>query len=133
MKWWRILLAFTWELPQTILALFLILLTRGDQRESMKYAIVFWRQVYWGVSLGMFILLGRSYSGMLADRTKKHEHGHTIQSMMLGPLYLIVVGLPSIVFNILTRFRILSWGSYYTRYPENWADQLGGVDERSYV
>jgi len=126
MKWWRILLAFTWELPQTILGLILLVLTSGYGFEKMKYAKVYWRQVKWGISLGMFILLGRVYLPT-KETTTKHEHGHSIQSMMFGPLYLIVIGLPSITFNILTMLKILKPEDYYFRYPENWADKLGGV------
>lgn len=32
-----------------------------------------------------------------SDSTIKHEYGHTIQSKYLGWLYLIIIGLPSIV------------------------------------
>lgn len=30
-----------------------------------------------------------------------HEYGHTIQSMILGPLYLIVIGIPSTLWGFL--------------------------------
>lgn len=133
MKLLRILLAITWEIPQTLLGLLLLLMTHGYGRKNdkLEYASVFWRVVKWGVSLGPIIILGKLYD-INFDKEKeiqveKHEHGHTVQSMIFGPFYLLVIGLPSIFFNILTRFKVLSLNSYYTRYPENWADKLGKV------
>ena len=50
---------------------------------------------------------------------------------MLGPLYLPVVGLPSIsraayalVYREVTGRQ---WTRYYDGFPEDWADRLGGV------
>lgn len=56
--------------------------------------------------------------------TIRHEYGHFKQSMMLGPLYLVLVGLWSIIRAGLNLYRN---GQYYNGYPENWADKLGGV------
>jgi hypothetical protein len=53
--------------------------------------------------------------------------------LILGWLYLPLVGLPSIIGNIWDRLFHKKWSSdrrekwYYSRYPENWADKLGGV------
>jgi hypothetical protein len=47
---------------------------------------------------------------------------------MTGPLYLIVVGLPSIIQNILGKLGIISDLNYYKRYPENWANKLVGIE-----
>lgn len=60
-------------------------------------------------------------------RTKKHEYGHSKQSLYLGPLYLIVVGLPSITWAELYK-NFKREISYYDVYPENWADKLGEVN-----
>lgn len=50
-----------------------------------------------------------------------HEYGHTIQSLLLGPLYLLVIGIPSVIwFHIHTP----SKGSYYSFYPERMANAL---------
>jgi len=71
--------------------------------------------------------------------TTKHEYGHTIQSMIFGPLYLIVVGLPSVMQNIigvilLRRFDKHEYSyAYYNRYPEKWADRLGGVEKQDRI
>ena len=53
---------------------------------------------------------------------------------MLGPLYLIVIGLPSITGNIINRITRMYFRKYYDpnfyyKQPwEAWADRLGGVD-----
>lgn len=57
-----------------------------------------------------------------------HEYGHTVQSLLLGPLYLIAVGLPSLLWSYLpgaARKRKEGGASYFSVYPENWANRLG--------
>jgi len=52
---------------------------------------------------------------------------------MLGPLYLLVVGIPSLVRVIYRKFHYkkygLNWENYYNGFPENWADRLGGIQD----
>lgn len=80
-----------------------------------------------GVSLGDFIIF--EYDFYFDEETVKHEHGHQIQSLIFGPLYLIVIGITSGVFNNLqSRIFKKSKEWYYSRFPENWADKLGKVD-----
>ncbi len=61
--------------------------------------------------------------------SKAHEYGHAIQSQWLGPMYLIAVGIPSLVRILYAQIhRIIykkPWGGYYKGYPENWAERLG--------
>jgi hypothetical protein len=47
------------------------------------------------VSLGQFIFIFSRYNDV--GFIERHEYGHTIQSHLLGPLYLLVIGLPSII------------------------------------
>ena len=57
-----------------------------------------------------------------------HEYGHTIQSLVLGPLYLLVVGLPSIIWlnaPFLANMRKQRDLSYYAFYTERLANALG--------
>ena len=59
----------------------------------------------------------------------KHETGHTMQSRKLGPLYLLVIGLPSIIWaGCFEGWRRRHNKSYYWFYTEASADKLGGVD-----
>ena len=57
-----------------------------------------------------------------------HEYGHTFQSALLGPLYLLAVGLPSYIWANLPQMetkRSVRHIPYESRYPENWAEALG--------
>lgn len=77
----------------------------------------------YGVSLGFFVFLQQMYN---SDRiTQHHEYGHELQSMLLGPLYLILIGLPSGLSNLLNTAKT---DTIYYNYPwESWADRWGGV------
>lgn len=86
------------------------------------------------ISLGYVVLWSRRSSRWhdLDERNREHEWGHTRQSRLLGPLYLPVVGVPSSARAVYAFFyRELTgrkWERYYAGYPENWADELGGVE-----
>ena len=120
-------LLFAWQLPQNLLGLFLIWLYHCKQDTDGVWIT---NGARFGVCLGDYIILypGRSYMTVL------HERGHRVQSRILGPLYLLVVGLPSALLN--NRWDVWfhkNWTStqrtkwYYSRFPEAWADRLGGV------
>ncbi len=120
------ILRWTWELPQTLVGLIVFLTTTSYAVKSKRTS--FYRRVKgFGVSLGGFIFFDDSYDPWVPY----HETGHAIQSRILGPLYLLLVGLPSLLFNILTQMKVFNVLTYYTRYPENWADLLGGVKRDS--
>ena len=98
-------LSYLWQLPQNLLALGLLL--RGyDDVFPYKGAMVY--TCTWlngGVSLGKYILLNTPTTVDIC-----HEYGHCRQSKMLGPLYLLVVGLWS---AIRAQFRLYKTGKYY--------------------
>jgi hypothetical protein len=47
---------------------------------------------------------------------------------MLGPIYLIIVGIPSLLRASYARYYLkknkTAWQKYYNGFPENWADRL---------
>ena len=56
-----------------------------------------------GLELGAIALCGSyaqkdspCYSPNWYEHTRRHEFGHTIQNIILGPLYIFIVGLPSV-------------------------------------
>ena len=77
------------------------------------------------MGLGMFIFLGEpdvNDKAVLA-----HEYGHTIQSVILGPLFIFVIALPSLFWansRSLRRMRRSRGLSYYSFYPEKWANRI---------
>lgn len=127
MKWYCWLLAFTWELPQTLVALLMsVILKCRTARDTFKERKVYIHHstflTWW--SLGEFIFSTMEPYDCVPYC---HEWGHSRQSRILGWLYLILIGLPSVTYNGLCRiFPKLS--DYYYKMPwEAWADKLGGV------
>ena len=62
------------------------------------------------------------------ERVAIHEYGHTFQSLLLGPFYLFVIGLPSIVWagsKRLSRMRREKHIPYTRFYCERWASSWG--------
>lgn len=131
---------YLWQLPQNIIGLILVLVTRARKypagittpnhyiiRNPENYK-------YFGVSLGNYIVFGN-------EPTKcslLHEKGHQKQSLYLGWIYLLVIGIPSALGNIFDRLFHKDWSVakreywYYNLPWENWADKLGKV-ERYFV
>ena len=112
-------LLWIWQLPQNIIGLLVILFTRAKHKKS--YDVWFTEKYRFGVSLGNYIIFGQFFY----DVALKHEKGHQKQSLYLGWLYLIIIGLPSFIGNIIWRIKPFD---YYAQPWERWADKLGGVD-----
>lgn len=122
------ILKWIWQFPQNIAGFIL-------SRNYYCYVDgVYWKQ-HWnkpGVSLGNYIIVDKEI--MTVDsRVALHEKGHQKQSLMFGPLYLLIIGLPSAARNIYDRIAHRNWSTvdricwYYNGFPEKWADELGGV------
>ena len=79
-----------------------------------------------GVTLGDRIFISRCYHGEYLNMVIAHESGHVKQSLYLGPLYLIVIGIPSILWAWSHKW-IAPMKSYYWFYTEAWANKLGGL------
>lgn len=117
-----------WQLPTVIVGGILIAFIRifdknSDFEDYKDVWVVLKTSWPIGVSFGPIIIVYNRAS----SNTMRHEYGHSIQSKILGPLYLLIVGIPSFVGNILTRMLILRPENYYKRFPENWADKIAGV------
>lgn len=119
-------LLWLWQLPQNIIGW---LLSRSATRLGVLGFIVYYQNWKWlsGVSLGNYIILPKTCYGPKCSATIKHEHGHQLQSRYLGPLYLIVIGLPSALGNLLARILPFYRKIYYKQPWERWADRLGHV------
>ena len=115
-------LAYIWQLPQNLLGLLFLLFIRGEERHTLNGISFYYAKDFrGGISLGRYIILGDK-----RERSVRHEFGHCIQSRMLGPLYLIVVGLPSLIHAWLCK---CDDHSYYDYWCERWADKLGGINK----
>ena len=132
MKWYQIL----WELPQTLLGwLISKCVTIENKTEHEGRRLIFFKRNNWfsrtfsGGSFGFYIFLPVDSDQI----TVAHEYGHCLQSKKWGPLYIPVIGLPSMSNNLRGRsiYPLMTYNEvqedYYNRYPEKEADQLGGV------
>lgn len=119
------IILIVWQLPQVIVGFFVRLFTGAKYNEELSKnndrRIFNWKLTS-GISLSTYYIIVRQNADM---NTVNHEKGHTIQSLYLGPLYLIVIGLPSIIWAGLIHKHTNK--SYYWFYTEAWADKLGGV------
>ncbi len=105
-----------WQLPQELLG---FILSRGC-RKYEKHGISYYEwKLGSSISLADFRILGN-------DSALFHEYGHSMQSIYLGPFYLIVIGLPSFIWCALKSrtpfFREMDYLAFYT---ERWAEHLG--------
>lgn len=126
------LLQFTWGLPQNLVGLIAFLVMRKTCRhERFHNAFVTYVQTdkpFGGVSLGIFIFVNADRTGEWLHDTRIHEYGHTIQSIVLGPIWPFVIALPSVIwcnFPPLCRYRKEKDISYYALYCEGWANLWG--------
>lgn len=119
-----------WQLPQNLIGFVMSLIWRKtvtrdvEMKDGIEKDVRFYMYPYNSVSLGEYRFI-RHNSG---DLTYRHENGHSHQSRYLGWLYLIVVGLPSVIRNLIWRTSYGENHDYYGGFPEDWADDIAGID-----
>ena len=118
---------WTWGLPQTLLGAILYAVYHKAEHFDYRGA----RATAWnkdeGISLGKFIFVPRGSKESEKHCMLEHEYGHSLQSLILGPLYLLTVGAPSILWHRLPYFkskRKRSGQSYYSAPFEKTANIL---------
>ena len=124
------LIQWTWGLPVNIfgVAAFLICKLKGYRTE--KFANAYITYVPWkfgGIALGLFIFVRENHpKEFWTYNVRIHEYGHTWQVLLLGPLFWLVIGLPSFIWcHCFEGYRRKRRISYYTFYPEKWANYNG--------
>ena len=129
----------TWGFLQSLLGFLHFLLFIKSPHTLYHGAIVTTWKLKSSVSLGLFVFvteepyfcekLKEQYTKeALSARLLVHEYGHTIQSLILGPAYLIVMGIPSTLWGFLpslNRRRRDEQISYFSFFTERWANRLG--------
>ena len=119
-----------WELPQNTLGLLIKKIFKAEYYVAINGVKVYTWKLKDAMSLGDFIFVSENTD---VDKPEgialiRHEYGHTLQSKYLGWLYLLVIGLPSIVWaGCFSAYRKKHNISYYSFYTEKWADRLGNV------
>ncbi len=122
------ILLWIWCFPQMLLGLILKVIYKGKPTvyhiDGKIYSVYHSKLKSGSISLGKFILLCETHHNN--EITIKHEYGHYIQSLLLGPLYLLVIGIPSFLWaNVFWNGK----SDYYSFYTEKWANKLGDVKE----
>lgn len=127
----------TWGILQTLLGFVVFLMHLNKKHFGYHGAIITVWESRSSVSLGLFVFVtaepffAEKYEGQisieeLSNRLLVHEYGHTIQSLILGPLYLLVIGIPSTMWGFFggkkRRDKQIPYGAFFT---EGWANRLG--------
>lgn len=122
-------LLFIWQLPQNLVALcWLPFAGRVRKIAYRNYCIALSGRLPKegsGVSLGNFAIISPQYADN--ERTLRHEvDGHTVDSKIFGPLYLLVIGIPSAL-HLLYVNRFAPHKPYDDFYTERWANRHAGL------
>lgn len=133
------LIQCTWGAIQSALGLIYFIIYFSNRHYFYHGAVITEWNAKSSVSLGMFVFVTREpyfYDKLknkytmeeLSQQLLVHEYGHTIQSLILGPLYLIIIGIPSTLWGFLPRCNIkrrTKGISYFSFFTEAWANSLG--------
>ena len=130
-------LLWLWQLPQNLCGIIYrsiskdnrICVIEDDDSRSVG-AKVYLQIAKGGVTLGKYVFINQDYTDK--EAVIKHECGHVKQSKILGPLYLLVIGIPSILHDWLNNYIGCCWKNgkynYYHFYTEKWANKLMGIE-----
>ena len=126
-KFLFVLLQCTWGLGQTLLGLVFFLKLRKKYPHSNYRGAI---DTHWGgrggMSLGLFIFTPGEEKPN-SQTVRVHEYGHCVQSLILGPVYLIL-GLISVIWANHPYFRRLRREKhipYTSCFVEGWASRWG--------
>lgn len=129
----------TWGIIQSLVGFIVFLINIRDRHFIYHGAVVTEWRFKSSVSLGLFIFVTKEpnfywkFRDMytmeeVKERLLVHEYGHAVQSLLLGPLYMLIIAFPSFIWAGLPplyRMRHRRQLSYYWFYPERWANFLG--------
>lgn len=124
------ILQWSWGIIQNVVG-FCVFLVNLRRRHFWYNGVIatIWKSRRGSIGLGMFIFLSENaMTDKRREFTLMHEYGHTVQSIILGPLFLPVIGLPSLLWAglpVFRKYREKHLLSYYWLYTERWANFLG--------
>ena len=126
MNKFKSVLLYIWQFPQNLLGLLFLLFIAGEVKHKVgdiKYYYA--RNFAGGITLGEYVIVGTKQ-----ETTIRHEYGHVLQSRYIGPLYLLIIGIPSLLhaaLNGVIKCDPKDLG-YYHFYTEKWANKLANLD-----
>lgn len=125
------LIQWTWGLPVNLIGgIIFLFCTKIKKRRWQHFGYAYIVYLPWnsgGLSLGLFIFMKDNHKNKVwTYNTRIHEYGHTWQCLILGPLYYIVIAVPSAIWcNFFEGYRKKNNISYYKLYCEAWANTFG--------
>lgn len=125
------IIQWTWGLSVNIVGgiayLICTIIFKRPHQKFGKASIVYLPWNAGGLSMGLFIFVKDGHAKPeWTYNTRIHEYGHTWQCLLLGPLYYIVIALPSVIWcNCFAGYRKKNNISYYKLYCEAWANAWG--------
>lgn len=125
------LVQWTWGLPVNLVGGLMFLYftkIKGYRWQHFGYAkIVYMPWNAGGLSMGLFIFIKDNHKDKKwTYNCRIHEYGHTWQCLLLGPLYYLVIALPSVIWcNCFAGYRKKNNVPYSAAYCEKWADLWG--------
>lgn len=122
---------WTWGLPVNLVGGLMFLYftkIKGYRWQHFGYSkIVYMPWNGGGLSMGLFIFIKDNHKDKKwTYNCRIHEYGHTWQCLLLGPLYYLVIALPSVIWcNCFKGYRQKKQVPYSAVYCEKWADLWG--------
>lgn len=137
MRNWVKIRRWTWELPQTLVGASIALFHKEKPLRIIEYAdqkVYLYDKFNGGISLGYYTHLdwnakdhnNHQVSEGFKYAVKHEANGHGTQSKWLGPLYLPVIGIPSIIHCAIHRMCGRKW-DYYSFPTEKNANKIAGI------
>lgn len=110
----KFIIKLIWELPSNIVAILLFFFLGVDRFDfdSKKGIVIVTMSYQGGLTLGCFIFVSKESYHLI-----QHEMGHIRQGWVTGPLYLLVIGLPSLVWCCIYKYTGKTYDWFYT---ERW-------------
>lgn len=122
------IIMYIWQLPQHVVALFIMGILFFDliyTKRVLDKRIVYIRCIWGCFSLGDYLFVHpNSNKGDLI-----HLLGHSKQSVRFGWLYMVIVGIPSLLHYIIWRMLGKRW-LYNRFYTERWANSIMNMMEK---
>lgn len=129
-----VFLHWTWGILQTVVGFIVFLIFIENRHIWYNGAVITEIKGNWGgISIGMFAFVDNMPQGKEAYKSNlvKHEYGHTLQSILLGVLWVFIVAIPSLIWaGCFKKWRKKHNISYYSMPIEHWADKWGGVNRK---
>lgn len=125
------LIQWTWGLPVNMVGgIAYLICTKILKHPHSKFGYANIVYLPWnagGLSMGLFIFVrDEKEKEEWLYNVRIHEYGHTWQCLLLGPLYYLIVAIPSVIWcNCFAKYREKNNVSYYKLYCEAWANVWG--------